>query len=537
VPQYEVSADEPSLRSHGTFNLVNAVRFLMPSVLPNKFSECNSKSCFPSLDEWNAYTHGAWFEMFLSFLEIPLGFESLSTQGGENTHGIFLMRHFVTYFSWWIGIISIFYLIKREFQKKYLAWLAVLLSVSNPIIFGSAFNDTKNVVYASTVALALNFISKYCHSPSKYNAAVLGFVLGISAGRRIIGLVLLAIVLVYFLVSWKKLSLNSIKQAIKHNLVIAVSGLVALYVSMPYLWPNPALNLYKVIKGNSGFEFYNANVIVDGIWFNVKDIPSSYIFHWMLITIPLFLLALILLGTVTYLFQIFKGLFHKFGYSRMISLETSVYFILFCMVYMALLKPIMYGGWSHFFFFYPTFVFLSCLFISSLEDSLYANLNWKFAANFVSFLVVLFASPTLFWMAQNHPHQVYYSNILAGPREKFLEKWGYNGMGLDVHALRWILHNDSSEQILVDSINDSFLRLGTILLQPEEKNRICFVRYDDDCRGEVPNYVIDPKVPVGADRTGKLVKEYDLLNYTLVKRYTIDDAVFSEIYMKVVDVD
>ena len=74
-------------------------------------------------------------------------------------------------------------------------------------------------------------------------------------------------------------------------------------------------------------------------------------------------------------------------------------------------------------------------------------------------------------------------------------------------------------------------------MQPEEKNRICFVRYDDDCRGEVPNYVIDPKVPVGADRTGKLVKEYDLLNYTLVKRYTIDDAVFSEIYMKVVDVD
>lgn len=525
VPQFPAEYDEPSLRSHGTFNLVYAVRVLVPSLLPSKFLACNSFSCFPKIDDWNAYTHGAWFEMFLSAMEIPLGLENLSVSGSENTHAIFLMRHFCTFLFFWIGLVSFYYFAKREFKSTGIASILVVLYLTSPLIFGSAFTDTKNNFFMSMISISMNVMSLYARQLNDRKVILLGIVLGLTAGRRIVavGLILLAVFLLPLI--FRQMGKLSSRNAARHLLILFMCSLLTLYVSMPYLWSDPFHKFIKVFVGNANFQNFDALIRFNGSNVSVFDLPRSYLPVWMMISIPAFHLVMSLIGGgyFTWIVLRSKKVLEK-EYVH-ISLIIHALFALICFVYVLVVNPVNYSGWGHFLFFHPILIAFAAFPIILINNYLRTKFKTLAGKMFVWVFVAIAVFPTVKWMMLNHPYQSGYFNVFAGKPDQIIEKWGGGGFMGNTEALRWILRNDSKEKISVDSMGDNPIRIGTIMLQESEKKRLCLRRYNLICQNSLPDYLIDTlNTNVNLNPTFIDYDEYNSskLQYRVVHEITVD---------------
>lgn len=523
VPSYGIFWDEPSLRSHGTFNLINALKMLAPSLVPAKYFICNSKVCFPALEDWNAWTHGAWFEMILSGFEVPLGFEKASVLGQEKMHDIYIMRHYIIFLFCWFGLLNLIFFVRREFESDLISTAAIILGIASPRVFANAFYNSKDLVFCALIAIGMNSFSSYIHSPKLRKLFSLAFILGLIAGIRIVGF-LLIIIAIFFLFLWYKKKGESTKQIAFKLFLLGIVSFVTLVASMPYLWKSPFVRLFKVLKGNADFD-WNGTVIFAGNAYQplTSGLPRTYLPVWLLISIPMFQIALILIGLAYGIrMMIAKPKINIIAENKITTVVFSS-FCLACFIITIILNPTNYDGWRHYYFFSPIFIVFECLAIFMLRKSLQSYFTRRNTLILIMSFLLLGTLPTYVWMFRNHPMQNLYMNKFAG--KDIQDRWEWNGEMGNVNALRWILRVDSRNGIIVGTMSDTLLPNASILLNESEKERLILLKYrQEKYENQSPDYVINTFY--GLSRRSQFA------NYILVKEYKVNSIPYLQIYRK-----
>ena len=92
----------------------------------------------PKLENYKDRTYGVIFELLLISIEKILGL--------NDTKSIYLVRHYLTSITFFIGCIF-FYLTLRKFFSKKISLLGTLIFLSHPRIFAQSFYNSKDIIF------------------------------------------------------------------------------------------------------------------------------------------------------------------------------------------------------------------------------------------------------------------------------------------------------------------------------------------------------------------------------------------------------
>jgi hypothetical protein len=165
--------------------------------------------------------------------------------------------------------------------------------------YGTMFHHSKDIPLAAAMAGALYFLLRAARDlPNPQMRHVIGFgaLTGAALGIKVLGLLLLGYVGIAILISIPEPMIRTPWQArtfIWRSLVRLVPALALAYGIMIVTWPWSALSPLNPIRGLFSFaEFhYNIRTVLDGTVYRMATIPRIYVPVYILIKLPLLMLA------------------------------------------------------------------------------------------------------------------------------------------------------------------------------------------------------------------------------------------------------
>jgi hypothetical protein len=232
-----------------------------------------------------------------------------------------------------------------------------------------------------------------------------GIILGLTVSIRIFGP--LAGILVVGYILWKS--------ALKAWLVITVYALFAIfamYLTWPYLWPNPIGHFFETVQVMAQHP-WPGNVLFNGKTSPANDLPASYVPTFLAIQLTEPVWPLFLVGLVASVF----GSIKRRAESLQLLALTSVWFILPLLTFI-IFRPTLYDNFRQSFFIVPPIFFMSGLALDQIRKPVLQNV-----------LIVLVLLPGLIASIRLHPYEyVYYNQFiggLPGVVDRFeLDYWG-----------------------------------------------------------------------------------------------------------------
>ncbi len=407
VDDYGVSWDT-EIQRFVAINTVNYVLHSDPALLHNDVD----------------HFYGAAFELPLSLLtERILGLEDL--------RHVYLARYVLTHLLFLIGGFCCYLLTRRLSGDRLIALLVMLLFLLSPRLYAHSFFDTKDAVFASAFVMALLVVSCAFDRDSVGAYRGCGAAAGLLINLRIMGVVLFAVVLVFRTWAWFRAEGSAARQRIVATTgVFALWGALSLFISLPYLWGDPAGRLSEYWIVSADHPSYHGHQLFRGQVFSSAALPWDYVLHWFVISQPPVTLLLGLLGLVA-LGLAAGGVVRRgagagpgaaWGAAELrfgVLLATCFALPLVAFV---LLRPNTINGWRHFYFLHGPFCLLATFALMGLRQLSVRGLRKEWvgsaacaltAAGLIVVAVQAGLIVVAVQMARLHPHQYLYFNFLA----------------------------------------------------------------------------------------------------------------------------
>jgi hypothetical protein len=218
-----------------------------------------------------------------------------------------------------------------------------------------------------------------------------GIMLGLTVSIRIFGV--WAGVLVAGYVLWK-----SGWKAWLYLSVYALVAIITMYLTWPYLWPDPIGHFLETVQIMSQHP-WPGSVLFNGATYPANDLPASYVPLLLAIqlTEPVWLLFFI--GLIVAIF----GFISKRQKQRELLALTLVWFIL-PLVTFVLLRPTLYDNFRQTFFILPPVFFMAGLAFDQIRRPMHQ-----------AALIALIVLPGFIASVRLHPYEyVYYNQFLGG---------------------------------------------------------------------------------------------------------------------------
>jgi hypothetical protein len=403
--------------------------------------------------------YGVAFELPLIIIEKALDL--------RDSRSIFLMRHLVTHFFFLISSFFGFLLIDFLYKNKLLATIGFLLIVLHPRLYAHSFFNTKDIPFMAMFLICLYLNSVAFRKKQNKYFFLLGIGVGLLINLRIMGMLLFSLIPFFLMIDVFKE--KNYKVNIKLGLIFISTTIVTLYISWPFLWSNPLENFVFAFKNMARFR-WGGSVLFNGQYIKATELSWDYIPRWFSITTPIFYLIAGLLGSILLGFHFFKNPSVYLSNSK----QRNNLFFLICflspVVSVIIFRSVLYDGWRHLYFIYPSFVLLCIYGLNILYEK-----NMKKIVVIVSFIPFIFIG---FFMIKNHPFQhVYFNELVDTKSPEYLRKqfeldyWGTSYK----QSLEYILKYDHSPSINVSVENNPGFGNRQILTFKERK-RIKFVK-------------------------------------------------------------
>lgn len=452
---YGFGTDEHINRANGgiSFNYVlnkieNIFDFKFTDIRPNEFNV--------DLLSYKDRDYGVAFDLPAMVLERILDIKDLSNQ--------YFMRHLLTNFLFIVGCLYFYFIIKTRYSNYKYGIIGVSFLVLSPRIFAESFYNNKDIVFMSFFIVALYYSIEFIKKINFKNCLLSAFTTGIAIDTRIVGVLLPIMVIGTIAIDQiKQRKLPSKNTHIHLYLYIAfvITVVIALW---PWLWSSPALHFYEAIQNMAKFRWLNW-VFYRGHYYPSSNLPWHYLPIWILITTPIFYLALSVLGGM----DIIKNLIiNKFNIYKDNNQRTDliVAILLFVPIISAiLLKSTIYDGWRQFYFLYPLVIYIAmkgCYLVMKLSKTLF-------------YLLFIISSVNItYWMHTNHPYQFVYFNSIAGANwnEKYeLDYWGITNVDL----LKEIANIDNKDTIKIFGLGNTSIPQAFSLLNNDNSKRFYYV--------------------------------------------------------------
>ena len=346
--------------------------------------------------------------------EAPLLLLTEWVLGLDDPRHVYLTRHVLTHLFFLIGGFCCYLLALRLSGDRLVALLVMLLFLLSPRLYAHSFFNSKDGVFASAFVMALLFANRAFDRDSLGAYRQCGAAAGLLVHLRIMGVVLVAVVLVFRAWAWFRTEGREARRRVAATIgVFALWGGLVLFISLPYLWGDPVGRLAEYWTTLVDHPFNHHLVPFRGQVFSSAAFPWDYVLHWFAISQPpvtllLGLLGLVALGLATggVVRRGVGGRELRFG----VLLATCFALPLIAFV---LLRPNTLNGWRYFYFLHGPFCLLATFALMGLRQLSAREERKRWFGGAAGALMAAGLGAAALEMAQIHPNQHLYFNFLA----------------------------------------------------------------------------------------------------------------------------
>jgi hypothetical protein len=460
---YNLSIDENPQRNHGQVMLKHVLSLIAPSASDPRLRE------LPAVEDYE-YSH------YGTVLQLPLVAQDLLKYQSAFGPRAWLFRHYVTFAVFFAGVLAFYRLVLEKFQRPWLAVAACVLLVLTPRIFAHSFYNIKDAVFLAAFIFAIYGAFRFWRMPSAVNAVFFGVVLAVAINLRFVAVGLLPLPFIFLGIDaiaekWEK---SRIRAVLGRTALFALATAVTYLICTPASWSNPVYYFLKTVQRFSDFDEWPGTVLYRGEFFYGRDVPWHYLPTWMLITIPLSVLGLFLLGLVPIVARLITQR-RRFARDPMREDLGFLGVLVLPVLAAIVMGSTLYDGWRHFFFVYAPLLLVATRGLKfGIEKfrqpgAMPQYLRW--AGPVLGLLLVAYQAHLAWWMTKNHPYQMVYYNAalnLVGEREDFDRDY-WNLAGLE--GLNYILDTDPRQTVTITG-NTNFFIPSLLMLPDEERLRL-----------------------------------------------------------------
>ncbi len=416
-----------------------------------------------------------------SFEYLPVGFNKIfGIMGGPNEYNV---RHaFIQLFA------ALALLFAGLIARKASGWRAALFTIwllfLTPTFFGSSLMNSKDIPFCTGYMASLYFIICFLEElpkPGWKSTLLLMLSFAFITGERIGGLLIiiyLAMFIAIYAFTNKELYRGLIKNAgplLLKLILIGAGGMALVVISWPYLLGDPIAHIietFTVVK-----KFPNKVILpFEGVFMDSLTIPIYYLPKMMGITIPIFILMVIVWGIISVISNYAKYNFKII----LLLLFTSI----FPVVYAIVSQVSIYSSWRHFLFIYPGLCIVGGLGLNSLVDGLKKP---AFKIAFVGLCVLGMIRPVV-WMIKNHPYEYYFNEFPGGYKAAYYNYETDYWQITAAPAAKWMMEHEhilsSKDTVVIATDMSIFLREYLRTNYPKAKVKINYT--EDFYRFRIP---------------------------------------------------
>lgn len=377
--------------------------------------------------------------------------------GLKDPKRVFEMRHLLTFIFSVIGCWFFYRLLLLLRFKPYWATIGLLFLICSPRIFAHSFYNAKDAVFMYGFIIGIYTMLRFLRRPNWRTALWHGLVCGLLIDVRILG------VFVPLLTGILWLAQVARAQKFKRSdLLIGVFGTISLltvFTFWPTLWHSPLTEMQNALGKMSAYP-WDDPVLFEGSFIIPQDLPWYYLPKWMLISTPIFICAMTVVGLCRWFFNYRLTISEKF---------IPLLWVLLPFALILWKDATVYDGWRHVFFLYPALLILAVAGAETLFDSWAAH-RW-----FKRIPLALLMFP-LFFIVKEHPHQQVYFNPLV-MRDAW-QNYEMDYWGLSYKQALESLTEDRSEDTLILAVANAPGFYNHWMLAADQRGRIHYSRVD-----------------------------------------------------------
>ncbi len=382
----------------------------------------------------------------------------------NDAHTWMLTFRMVIFTMFWLGLIALYFLIRRMTGSRLLGCLGAAMLWLSPRFFAESTYNNKDLLALACTIFVLYSGYMFLKGSDRDFAwpAVFAFTSAMNINMRVTGCALYGLVGIFYIIYIfvnKKVSVKAFLRGLE-----ALITMPLFYVILtPATWHGNLFSFLEyLITNSSGFERTAVDLFMNGEVYNSVLCPPgrSYIFRYILVTTPPVILLFSVIGVVTTVLVSIRrkgdalaedadnaknavrtddpdssesavktdngnDVKKEAGCSLLYRWLVIVFFVTMVVVTLAL-DPAFYNGWRHMYFLYPAVILLA---VYGLKDMADAGKKQRICA-LVLVSCQLLAS--CIFIISNHPLEFAYYNFLAGNSPETDWDGDYWGVGTNV---------------------------------------------------------------------------------------------------------
>ena len=415
----------------------------------------------PKLENYIDRTYGVIFELLLVIIE--------KTSNLDNSKLIYLTRHYLTSFTFFIGCIF-FYLTLRKFFSKKISLLGTLIFLSHPRIFAHSFYNSKDIVFLVFFCISNFFLINFFFKQNLKNIIFLSISISLAICVRPMAIIIPFLFIFFYIMQ------NLDKKNLKKIFLLIPFSFFTIFLTIllwPFLWDDPS-RIFEVLKSMSKFEWIG-EVFFNGKYYTAKYMPWYYAPIMILITTPIFQISLFVIGFLIISKTLFINLLDLNNSKENVWKNEIELFLLYSLIIIFLplfliieFNSTIYNGWRQIYFVYPSIVFV-CIF------GLDYIFKYKDLKKYILIVIILSLSLNFFNSFKNHPYQYnFYNSFVKDKDLKNFEQdyWGVSN--LDILKKIEDFSDEEYYYIYIFSVNPYHYSLN--MISEKDKNKFKFVQ-------------------------------------------------------------
>ena len=285
--------------------------------------------------------------------------------------------------------------------------------------YGTMFHHSKDIPLAAAMAGALYFLlraSRDLPAPRRRDVICLGVLTGAALGIKVLGLLLAGYIGVAVLLGIADAQRRDPGQAVAfvwRSIIQFIPALAIAYVIMIVTWPWSALSPLNPIRGLFSFAdfHYNIRTVLNGTVYRMATIPRLYVPIYILIKLPLLMLAGAVLAMV---FAAFSSIMKP---AMQAPVRRQIALVAFAAIFPVLCEVVLHGpafcGLRHFLFVLPPLAILAGVGLDLVLR--YARGRWWMGP--VAGVIIAGFAWNAITLVRLHPYQYLVFNPLVGGLE------------------------------------------------------------------------------------------------------------------------
>ena len=489
---YGISYDEPIQRNHGLVNLKYVYKLVNNGADLQEMPEGVSGD----LQEYAARYYGIGIKIPLLLAEYLNGFKMTKQQ-------IYHMHHIYTFLLFFTASVFVYKIVRKLGLEYIYSVIAVILFMICPRILADAFYNMKDSAFLSLFVMMLYFgLSWLDENRIKY-AAGLAVTAAFCLNTRIVGALPLLILCIAYVFQ------NGKKECFKKLLQILTTGAISFMIYLlitPASWENPLNYIDNVVHTFSNYDHIQLLGLGNAVY-NNDQLPWYYTIVCICLTMP-----------NLYLFFGIAGIIAGKKECRKNLLVSVIYAQFFCIIlYDAVLRPVKYNMWRHFYFVFIYIVIFAAMGIR------YVFKKMDKYRNIAAVCIGMSLAFTIVWILKNHPYEYLYFNPLYAINEAEVTErdyWHVSGQNL-LEAIE----NDENINVCAQDIHKMFFGEKGWEYYHENRDTYCaeyFIKFWDMKKSSNICYKEIENVTVNGRKSSSLMKRLNYDNCLL--KYFISDT-------------